>query len=139
MASLKGGTSLYAAATNIGVAGSATAKSSLGLIGPGPYVAVYIENGSAISLTFKIQASAVVNPEAGRNGLDSTDADGGLNWFDYTGPGGDGAETTLTVAAGASICVDLSPFAPPFIRLVRTDAGAATSGVTAFVTCTGPN
>lgn len=132
MASLKGGTTLWSAATL-----GAAAKSENAAIGPGPWVAVYIGNTSAIALTFKVQVAGVANPMAGRNALDNT-ADGGLTWYDYI-PAGETAVLSIAVAGSADIAVDLSPFAPELMRLVRTDAGGSAASVTAFVTSFGPN
>jgi hypothetical protein len=74
---------------------------------------------------------------AGRNALDNT-ADGGLLWYDYI-PAGEVAVLSLAVGAGKDVALDLSPFAPELMRLVRTDAGGAAAGVSAFVTSFGPN
>ncbi|MBU6232245.1 hypothetical protein KGP36_06445 [Patescibacteria group bacterium] len=132
MASLKGGQVLYD-----GSSVADTAKSTLAYIGPGPYVAVYIDNTSAVNMTFKVQVTGTPTPMAGMNALDGT-ADGGLTWYDYTGSGGVGAETSITVNAGITQAFDLSPFAPEFIRLVRTDSNGPGT-VAAFVTSSGPN
>ena len=134
MASLKGGETLY---NNVSVSASSNQKSALAYVGPGPYVSLFITNLGANSLTFKVQASGTAKAQAGRNALDST-ADGGLTWFDYTGPGGDGAETAIVVAGGAAVAIDLAPFSPEFIRIFCTVGGSA-SNVTAFVTSFGPN
>lgn len=132
MASLKGGTSLWSAAT----LGSA-AKSAIAAIGPGPWVAVYVKNTSAVALTFKVQVAGVPNPVAGKNAIDNT-VDGGLDWFDYI-PAGETAVLSLAVAGTTDIAIDLSPFSPELMRLVRTDAGGSAASVTAFVTSFGPN
>lgn len=130
MASLKGGDYLF----NGSVANNAA--SALFNVGPGPWVSIYITNTSAITPTFKIQAATVASPHAGRNALDGT-ASGGLTWFDWIPPGAS-ATPSISVAQNAALCYDLSPFGPPFVRLLRTDAlGAA--NIVAMVSCFGPN
>lgn len=130
MASLKGGDYLF----NGSIANNAV--SALVNIGPGPWVALYITNTSAVTPTFKIQAAATASPQSGRNALSSA-ADGGLTWFDYI-PQGLSATPTLSIAQGTALCYELGAFSPPFLRLVRTDAlGAA--NVVALVSCFGPN
>lgn len=130
MASLKGGDYLF----NGSIANNAV--STLVNIGPGPWVALYITNTSAITPTFKIQVATTASPQAGRNALSSA-ADGGLTWFDYI-PQGLSATPAISVAQNAAICYELSPFGPNFIRLLRTDAlGAA--NVVAMVSSFGPN
>lgn len=133
MASLKGGTSLWTNATLT----AAGAKSENANIGPGPWVAVYIENTSAVALTFKVEVAGVPNPAAGRNALDDT-ADGGLVWYDYIPQEGAGV-LSIAVAGTSNIAQELSPFSPELMRLVRTDAGGSAAGVSAFITCFGPN
>lgn len=129
MASLRGGESLWAAAA-VSNNGGLTDTSNPGYIGPGAYVALFINNGGATSLTVKVQVNGSANPSAGLNNIPN-------NWADYQKVAG----TTLsfTVAAGVEICFDLSPFAPQMIRLVRTDSTGALTGVTAFITSDGPN
>ena len=132
MASLKGGTTLWTNKTL-----GAAEKSANAAIGPGPWVCVYIKNTSAIALTFKIQVAGVANPMAGRNALDNT-TDGGLDWFDYI-PAGETSVLSLACAGTTDVALDLSPFSPELMRLVRTDAGGSAASVTAFITCFGPN
>lgn len=132
MASLKGGTQLWSAATL-----GAGAKSENAAIGPGPWVCVYIENTSAVALTFKIEVAGVANPAAGRNALDST-TDGGVPWFDYIPQEGAGV-LSIAVAGTTNIAQELAPFSPELMRLVRTDAGGSADAVTAFITCFGAN
>jgi len=129
MASLRGGQVLWSEASV-----SDGDSSALANIGPGPYVAVYISNSGANAATFDVEASVQLGPEAGRNALDGTD-DGGLTWFPYQGASGTEA---LVVSAGETICFDLAPFSPQFIRLLRTDSGTATT-ISAYVSAFGPN
>lgn len=129
MAQLRGGTQLWDAhsvATND--------VSDWAYIGPGPYVAIYID-GSASSHagTFSVQVAGIAADRAGLNDIDASQVpDGGLTWYDYNGA------TSLAVAAGAKICFDLSPFGPSLIRLKRTDA-TGTDTFSAVVTSFGPN
>lgn len=129
MASLRGGQQLWSAAVV-----NAGDKSPLVEVGPGPYVALYIQNSGAVNATFTIEAAATASPKAGRNALDGT-ADGGLNWGSYLK---DNAAITITVNAGSSAVLDLSPFGPPFVRLHRTDGLGATT-ITALASSFGPN
>ena len=136
MASLQGGQTLWSAATLAN--GSAdTVVSANANIGPGPWVCVYIKNTSAIALTFKIEVAGVAQPYAGRNALDST-ASGGLDWYDYI-PAGETSVLSLAVAATKNIAIDLSPFSPELMRLVRTDTNGSAATVSAFVTSFGAN
>lgn len=118
MASLRGGQKVWESTVV-----SAAEVSPIALIGPGPYVAVYVSNKDvavdAVVVTVQVAVSDSV--KAGRNAISTAD-DGGLEWFNYTTK--DGHAVTLTVAHGVTAMVDLSPFAPAFIRLKRTDAGA---------------
>lgn len=129
MAQLRGGQTLWTDATV-----SAGDKSPLVEVGPGPYVALYIENLSAVNMTFTVEAAGTADPQAGRNALDGT-ADGGLVWGTYVK---NGSTVTITVNANSSGVLDLSPFGPPFVRLHRTDVNAA-GAVTAYATSFGPN
>jgi len=131
MANLRGGQQLW----NGNV--SASGVSPLAIVGAGPYVAVYIQNTGSIAATITVQASATAKPDAGRNALDGT-TDGGLVWFDYFDKTADAAAIQVTVAAGQSRMLDLSPYAPQFIRLKRTDALADTTLV-AIVSAFGAN
>jgi hypothetical protein len=124
MAQLRGGTQLW---SSVSLAG--TGVSPLAVIGSDPYVVVYLSNEGAISTTYNVEVAATANPDAGRNALDGT-ASGGLTWYTLTN------HTGLVVAAGIKMAFDLSPFGPQFLRLVRTDGGAA-NAVTAFVTSVG--
>jgi hypothetical protein len=134
MASLKGGTSLWSAATL-----GAAAKSANAVIGPGPWVCVYIKNTSAVALTFKVQVAGVAAPAAGNNALNTTSPpDDGLDWFDYI-PSGETSVLSIACGATTDVAQELSPFSPELMRLVRTDAGGSAASVTAFVTSFGPN
>jgi hypothetical protein len=130
MAVLRGGQKIW---TSVSIA--AGAKSAFAIPGPGPYVAVYVKNEDAsvdgVELTVEVAVSDKV--QAGRNALDAT-TDGGLNWFKYTKDGTTALK--VTVAHGTTAMIDLSPFAPQFVRLHRTDAGAA-AVVTAWVSAFG--
>lgn len=126
MASLRGGQQIWSSTTvNSGD------KSPLVEVGPGPYVAVYISNESAVNMTFDVEVAATASPKAGRNALDGT-ADGGLTWHKLNG------KTAITINAGAKLAIDLAPFSAPFVRLIRTDALAA-GAVTALVSAYGVN
>ena len=137
MASLKGGTQLWTAATLSTVAGGTAIKSAIANIGPGPWVCVYIKNTSAVALTFKVEVAGVSQPYAGKNPIDST-TDGGLDWFDYI-PSTETTVLSLACGATSNVALDLAPFSPELMRLVRTDAGGVAASVTAFVTSFGAN
>lgn len=125
MASLKGATELWSAVTV-----SNTDASTWAYVGTGTAVAVYISANAAT--VFKVQASSgAVAVGAGLNEIDSDDPDGGLVWFDYVGA------TGISVAQNGNTCFDLSPFGPPYLRLVLVSGGDAT--VTALVSSAGPN
>lgn len=146
MASMRGGQKVWNALGAIGgpdthvADGSAVAQnsySSWAYVGSGPNVAVLISNTGANNATFKVQVSGSDAPQAGLNAITTSAADGGLVWYDYV-PRGSTSTPSLVVNAGTALGFDMSPFAPPFIRLMRTDSGSATT-VNALVTCFGPN
>jgi hypothetical protein len=136
MASLQGGTTLWSAAT-LGNGSGDTVVSANANIGPGPWVCVYIKNTSAVALTFKVEVAGVAHPYAGRNALDDT-ADGGLDWYNYI-PAGETSILSIAVAATSKVAIDLSPFSPELMRLVRTDTNGSAVTVSAFVTSFGAN
>lgn len=130
MASLRGGDYLWnnAAVSNNG---GGTDTSAAAPVGPGPYVALLIKNGGATALTCKVQATGAAVPSAGINNPP-------IDWYDYQKTPG----TTLStgaINAGATVCIELAPFSPELIRLVRTDSTGALTGVTAIVVAFGPN
>ena len=127
MASLRGGTKVWNGDT---VNQNNTSK--FAVIGPGPYVAIYIE--SSVTGTFQIQVATSDAPEPGLNalGANGVNQDGGLVWHDYSGA------DALAVTGNVPIAFDLAPFSPQFVRIKRTDSGAA-STITAWVSCFGPN
>lgn len=129
MASLRGGQQLWS-----GAAVTTGEVSPLVEVGPGPYVAFYIENTGGVNATFTVEAAASPSTEPGRNALDGT-TDGGLWWGSYVK---NGSVVTITVNAGSSGVLDLSPFGPQFVRIKRTDAGASTT-ISAIATSFGPN
>jgi hypothetical protein len=124
MSSLRGATKLWTAATVNTADASAYATP-----GAAPYVAVFITSDKSITVKVQVSAGGVA-VGAGLNEL-TTAADGGLTWFDYTDA------TAITVGAGGATCFDLSPFAPPYIRLVIVSATNAL--VTAQVASFGAN
>ncbi len=137
MASLRGGQVLWALGTSV----ADVAVSPLVNVGASPYVCVYVSNAHAsIDTTFKIEVSGNAQPTPGRNAVADT-ADGGLVWYDYMNVKSDGTFTvaTFTVVHANDFAFDLSPFAPEFMRLKRTDSGGANTSITAFVTAFGPN
>lgn len=129
MAQLRGGQALWTSQTV-----NAGDKSPLVEVGTGPYVSFFIENQGAVSVTLTVEAAATADPSAGRNALDGT-ADGGLFWGAYVK---NGTAITITVTAGSSGVIDLSPFGPQFVRLHRTDANGACE-LTAIASSFGPN
>lgn len=85
-------------------------------------VAVMLRNeGATNSATVKIQCAGGP-PAAGRNNIPSDDAD----WYDYQKADGSG-EISMVVAPQDSICIDLSPFAPAYIRLNAKSTAAGNS------------
>lgn len=134
MASLRGSTQIWTAASGTGITQNAVSKWAY--VGTAPYVSVYIKNG-AVAATFKIQVTGQVPDRAGLNDIDASLTDGGLSWYDYhAGP----ATTELSLVVGISgfEAFDLSPFSPSLLRLFRTDASGA-SNVEAFVAHNGAN
>src|SRR5690242_4359513 len=123
MAQLRGGDQLFVLGTSYGNA----AKSNNADVGAAPNVALFISNAhGSIDCTFRVEASGAANPLAGRNVMDGS-ADAGLSWFDYQVVKSDGTTTDLILAVGHGddLCFDLSPFAPQYLRLVRTDSNGA--------------
>lgn len=116
MALLRGTEQIWNAATVTG----APDNSSEAFVGAGSNVGVYIKNSGANSATIKLQVGFPSGGKlsAGRN-TDPTD------WFDYEKAGG--AVLSVTVAAGALVAIDLSPFSPPYLRLVCTAAAGGTT------------
>lgn len=131
MAILRGGQQVWNGTVSAG------GVSALAISGPGPYVAVYISNTGGTTATVTVQAAVSTGPEAGRNALSGA-ADGGLVWYDYFDKTADAAAISVAVAAGATRMIDLSPFAPQFVRLKRTDAGADTT-LLGFISSFGAN
>ena len=121
MANLRGATNLW---SNISVGSNGTSNPAS--VGSATSVCVFISNTGGSSTTITVQASGGGTPSAGEN-ADLT----GSTWFDYDR--GEAGTNTLTVASGANIAFDLSPFAPPYIRL---KSSAATT-LTAFVVANG--
>ena len=130
MAQLRGGQKIWDA-----VAVDAADSSQLAGVGTGPNVCVYIQNDDTTDATFDIEVASMTTPSAGRNALgDATlDEDAGLTWFPLNGAKG------LAVAAGDRLAFDLSPFSPPFLRLVRKTGAVGDGTITAFVSSEGGN
>ena len=128
MASLRGGGDLWTATSGTGI--TQNAVSAPVFVGSAPYVSLFIKGGATASV-FKVQVTGIAADRPGINELDQT-VGGGATWYDY-----DGA-LTLTVGISTNVAFDLSPFAPSIIRLVRTDAAAATD-ISALVVTNGPN
>lgn len=106
-------------------------------IGPMNTVAVFITVSDAC--TFQLQASASEALSSGRNAVSDD-----LPWFNYVralaleldNDVADGFATVDFSAAG-SAAIDVSPFAPTFLRLTRTDDNATDVTVTAFTVAVG--
>lgn len=131
MASLRAGTLLFNAATP----GAGTISSRADNPGSSTHVALFIKNTGSVAATIVVQAAGAVggNIGAGRNMLPEADSD----WYIYnrvTGAGVDILPLTLTVDAGESVVFDLSPFAPPFLRLTATGNGATVTAYTQSIT-----
>lgn len=118
MANLRGGQKIWDGDT---VASGDVSK--FAIPGPGPYVAIYFKNEDATvtGVTFLIEVAVSDSISAGRNALDPDDPDGGLDWFQYDRFGVNPIENQIS--PGEGLAVDLSPFAPQFIRLRRSDTG----------------
>ena len=104
--------------------------SQAGSPGPATAVALYLKLNSGTSVTVKITvANSGALPSAGRNAVPADDAD----WYDLQkkDASGDVVLVQLT-AADPRIAIDLSPFAPPFVRLTVTEA-TGSPNVTAFM------
>ena len=126
MAGLRGSKQLWGTAA-AGATVAAAGTSAYAVIGAQNNVVVYIANSGGVDATFTVQVSSGAPGNApGQNAL-TNDADGGIDWYDYTG-----AED-ISVPAGSNVAFDLSPFGPQFIRLLRSDAAGNTT-VSAFVT-----
>ena len=93
-------------------------------IGESTNVAIMVKTDGAV--TFVIQAADDTLGGAGRNGLSS-----GTSWFDYvradsfeTASGVEGNTAKIVFAGAGAVCIDLSPFAPKYLRLYSADGNA---------------
>jgi hypothetical protein len=111
MASLRGSQVLWTAQTV-----NQNDTSPEAFVGTATNVVVMIKNTGANAATFKIQVAAPAAVSAGRN-TDPVSTE----WYDLSG------QTAIAVAVGAQVAVNLSPFAPPYLRLNRTDATGVTT------------
>lgn len=114
MAAIRGGTVLWNAVAIVN--GDASVA---GNIGANTAVAVLIKNSGANAATFVVEVSGEVSPQAGRN-FSPTD------WYQYISRA-DATPESFVVASGSNVGIDLSPFAPSFLRLKCT---ANTGGTT---------
>jgi hypothetical protein len=134
MASLRGTTQVWTAASGAAITQNAVSKWAY--VGTAPYVTIFIKNG-AVAATFKIQVAGQVPDKAGLNEIDAGLTDGGLSWYDYHASPST-TELSLPVGISGFEAFDLSPFSPSLLRLFRTDASGA-SNVEAFVAHNGAN
>lgn len=130
MASLRGVTQVWTALDAAG-AGGASAEAH---IGSKPYVAVLIANDSGGPLNFGIEVASAPGMSAGKNEA----SDPALVWHTYYSWNDPGNPVVITVADGAPVAFDLSPFAPELVRLTCTE-GFSAGEVVASVTASGPN
>ncbi len=127
----------------IWVAGDSVANSAASVpvyVGPNPYVAIYITNAHAsVDCVFKLQVAGTYGAGAGRNEVGASGPDYGLLWCDYAVLKSDGtfAVLTFTSTHAVNLARDLSPFAPEWLRLLRTDTNGANVSITAIVTAFG--
>lgn len=128
MARDRGNSILWDANATVDVDTAPHATSPSGYVGAASNVAILVKVNK--NCTFKIQVASNRKPGAGNN-LDNAD------WYDYhRGADADGAETIVATSA-TPIAVDLSPFAPQFVRLVATAVATGPATVTALVTTSG--
>src|SRR6476659_10040572 len=128
MARIRGAATLWNAVTTVDVDTAPHATSAAAAIGAEPNVALFITANKVC--TFKIQVATNLTPGAGNN-LDNA------NWYDWhRSADADGVETITTAATGG-MAVDLSPFAPQFVRLVATAVASGPATVSAYVTSSG--
>ena len=111
MPRVRGATALW---KNVAV--SAGGFSKPGSVGTAPYVAVFIENNGATPTIIDVQSAGMIVPIAGEN-ADLTN----LPWYDYVG------FDTVTVPVGAKVCIDLSIYAPQYLRLKSSAATTLTA------------
>lgn len=112
---LRGGQDLWTA-TAVGVGGT----SNVAYVDGDQTVAIFMSNTGGTNTVITVQASDNRTPTAGRNSVPST-------WYNYVGA------DSITLNAGASICFDLSPFGPSFLRL----SSSAATTIDAFATVVG--
>lgn len=100
----------------------AGALSSVVYVGQAQAVSIMLKNSGAslTVITVQVGGNRVVKP--GRN-----EEPGSGDWYDYSGA------DAISLAAGASICYDLTPFGPAYVRLKSSvattlDAFATTNG-----------
>jgi hypothetical protein len=95
-------------------------ESPAAYVGEASTVALLVSNEGGTPTNITVQVAVPVSRSAGRNAApDGADA----NWFDY------GSFTAVAVAAGARVAIDLSPFAPPYVRLRSSAATTLTARV----------
>lgn len=106
--------------------GSGAFTSAVASIGEATNVALMVQTDAAV--TFIIQASDDFKPGAGRNQLDSTNT----IWYDYiradayeSASGVEGNETKIVFAGAAQVAIDMSPFAPKYLRITTAAGGSA--------------
>lgn len=106
--------------------GGASAEVNLGR---DPSVAVFIKNGDDASMTFKVECAGIPEQSSGLN-VEAAD------WYPYLERMADNslAQVEVTVAAGATACLDFNTFTPSRLRLVASHADAVNPAgpVTAF-------
>lgn len=130
MASLRGGQYLWnnAAVVLNGV-------SNLAAPGPGPYLTLYVESDTNVTLTLQVATNP--NPSAGFNAI-GDDVGSSLVWCNYYSKNAPTTAVTIVVTAGTPIALDLSPFGPEFLRLEATTL-TGTAHITAMCSSFGPN
>jgi len=111
------------------------AVSAAGYLGAFSNCALFCKADGAV--TFTIQTAMESVPGAGVNLLDSNDV-----WFDYvradayeSASGVEGNTAKIVFGGAGAVCIDMSPFAPTYIRLSTADGLNRT--VSAFIVVSG--
>lgn len=135
-----------ATATVTPLAGGRAADANLGatdavVIGKGVNVSLFVKTSGAA--TFVVEAANPSGPQPAGNVVPPSDGTAETDWYDYTADmpleydSDHGVSTPLVFSGAGSVCIELSPFTPAYLRLRRSDTNQTDLTVSAYVTAAG--